>query len=182
MARRCGTCLIDIEHKRIDAGYCSRPCRNVQWLKDNAEHVRQRDRASYAADPTRKRASAIAYASRNKEARAAYAKNYRDNHSDRRRAVHDVRFDRIHGNPGYVPFDAADWEKLKRQYNNLCAYCKTPSSKTLEKDHVIPLAKGGRHAIANILPACNSCNSRKSALFLAEWRLRDLKAAAKLAA
>lgn len=30
-------------------------------------------------------------------------------------------------------------------------------------DHVKPLAKGGPHILANIRPACVSCNSRKHA-------------------
>ena len=39
-------------------------------------------------------------------------------------------------------------------------------------DHVVPVAKGGRHALANILPACGDCNAHKSDLLLVEWKQR----------
>lgn len=38
-------------------------------------------------------------------------------------------------------------------------------------DHVIPLARGGRHGIGNVLPACQPCNSSKGARLLAEWNV-----------
>jgi hypothetical protein len=40
-------------------------------------------------------------------------------------------------------------------------------------DHVIPLAKGGRHTIGNVLPVCGYCNSTKHSLLLVVWRLRN---------
>ncbi|WP_306317623.1 MULTISPECIES: HNH endonuclease [unclassified Streptomyces] len=39
-------------------------------------------------------------------------------------------------------------------------------------DHVIPLSKGGRHAIGNLMPACMPCNMSKSASFLSVWRAK----------
>lgn len=74
-------------------------------------------------------------------------------------------------NPGFVPFGEAEWQKLQRQYGYRCAYCSVRPGK-LEKDHVVPLARGGRHAIANILPACKTCNISKYDSLLVEWRLR----------
>lgn len=69
---------------------------------------------------------------------------------------------------GYCPFGDAEWQKLLNRFNHRCAYCGAAGS--MEKDHVIPLIRGGRHAIANILPACANCNRRKGALLLVEWR------------
>lgn len=39
-------------------------------------------------------------------------------------------------------------------------------------DHVIPVVRGGRHAIGNILPACAACNGSKHAALLVVWRHR----------
>lgn len=45
-------------------------------------------------------------------------------------------------------------------------------------DHVKPLSKGGWHALANIRPACTSCNSKKNAMWFGVHELdRFMKAA-----
>lgn len=61
-----------------------------------------------------------------------------------------------------------DWDRLVARYGGLCAYCRTrPWS---HQDHVIPIARGGRFAIGNLLPACASCNGSKGSKLLVEWR------------
>lgn len=47
-----------------------------------------------------------------------------------------------------------------------CAYC---GGNFDHVDHVIPLAKGGYHCLANLRPACESCNCSKSSKKLNEW-------------
>ena len=62
--------------------------------------------------------------------------------------------------------------------NKPCAYCGQPAD-TL--DHILPLVRGGTNYEGNLVPACRSCNSSKSARTIIEWRtgkqprtLRDL--------
>ncbi|TGB13887.1 HNH endonuclease [Streptomyces sp. MZ04] len=55
-------------------------------------------------------------------------------------------------------------------YSHRCAYCGIPGDLTV--DHVIPISRGGRHAIGNLVPACLTCNLTKNVMFLVEWRLR----------
>jgi predicted nucleic acid-binding Zn ribbon protein len=64
-----------------------------------------------------------------------------------------------------------DWIRLVRRYNGLCAYCQNAAG--VEVDHVIPVSRGGRHTIGNVLPACPSCNRRKHARTVMEWRMAD---------
>lgn len=45
------------------------------------------------------------------------------------------------------------------QFNNTCAYCG--SNDHLIVEHFIPRAKGGPHALGNLLPACQQCNISK---------------------
>lgn len=54
---------------------------------------------------------------------------------------------------------AAEWQEILTRYNDCCAYCG--ESARLTMDHVTPLSKGGKHEAANIVPACQPCNSAK---------------------
>jgi 5-methylcytosine-specific restriction endonuclease McrA len=62
-----------------------------------------------------------------------------------------------------------DWRRLVDRYRGCCAYCGA-SDKPLTREHIIPLARGGRHSIGNILPVCGSCNYSKADRLLIEWR------------
>jgi 5-methylcytosine-specific restriction endonuclease McrA len=55
-----------------------------------------------------------------------------------------------------------EWLAKVAEFNRRCVYCKQefPVGK-LTMDHVLPVLKGGLHVIANIVPACLGCNSRK---------------------
>lgn len=62
-----------------------------------------------------------------------------------------------------------DLGRLVLRFRGLCAYCaERPHA---HFDHVIPLARGGRHAIGNLMPSCATCNLSKGSKLLAEWRL-----------
>ena len=65
-----------------------------------------------------------------------------------------------------------DWRRLVGRYGGRCAYCDGPNGTTV--DHVVPIIRGGRHSIGNVLPACKSCNSSKKHLLLIDWRTRIL--------
>mgnify|MGYP001598666048 FL=1 len=54
----------------------------------------------------------------------------------------------------------AQWEFLKKLYSYRCVYCGGKPQR-LTKDHLTPLVYGGAHTMANIVPACGLCNSRK---------------------
>ena len=62
-----------------------------------------------------------------------------------------------------------DWARLVARYDGLCAYCRECPWE--HRDHVIPLSRGGRESIGNLLPACGGCNVRKKAKLLIEWRV-----------
>ena len=64
----------------------------------------------------------------------------------------------------------SDWLQLCRRFGERCAYCGDVAKLTI--DHVVPITRGGRHSIGNLLPACRSCNASKNNRFLVEWRGR----------
>ena len=63
---------------------------------------------------------------------------------------------------------AAQWRELVARYEGRCAYCGTLTKMTM--DHRTSLRRGGRHEIANVLPACKVCNSRKGTMSEEEFR------------
>jgi 5-methylcytosine-specific restriction endonuclease McrA len=119
------------------------------------ERERQRGRRAYAKDP-RRRQYARNWQRQNKGRHAEYV---RVSQAKRRAAKN--------GGDGVT---AAQWRALVAEHNGRCAYrgCEGP----LTMDHRLPLARGGKHEIANILPACRPCNSEKGTLTEEEFRER----------
>ena len=88
----------------------------------------------------------------------AYRRYHRDKSKRRKaeiRRLHAVRF-----RPGEI-------EQRFGQFGHSCAYCG--SSGDLHIEHFIPIAKGGPHAIGNIVPACQSCNYSKRDYDPEDW-------------
>ena len=82
-----------------------------------------------------------------------------------RRAYHidanHLRRARKAGNGGVVA--AAEMKTLP----DFCVYCF--AEEDLSVEHLVPIAKGGRHVIENLTRACLSCNTSKGAKALEEW-------------
>ena len=53
----------------------------------------------------------------------------------------------------------AQWIALKRAWGG-CAYCGAVDT-PLQRDCVLALSRGGRYTLANVVPACRSCNTSK---------------------
>lgn len=73
--------------------------------------------------------------------------------------------------------DAADndltpleWSEIRAAWGG-CAYCGATGS-PLQKDCVLPLSRGGRYTVENIVPACRSCNASKSNDEVTGWLRR----------
>lgn len=137
---RCGTIFTP---KQSASLFCSRLCSR---------------RVTYARYRTQRVAAAAAWARANPEMRRAIAAQYKA----ARRAWEQL-------NPDSVGVDSREWRKLVRRYRHRCAYCGGNDG-GLHMDHVIPLSRGGRHAIGNVLPACQGCNLSKGAKLVAEWK------------
>ena len=64
-----------------------------------------------------------------------------------------------------------EWKECVIFFGGQCAYCGcTPrKGKSLTRDHLKPVAAGGKTVQSNIIPACESCNSSKGAADFKEW-------------
>jgi 5-methylcytosine-specific restriction endonuclease McrA len=73
--------------------------------------------------------------------------------------------------------DAADndltttqWALIRAAWGG-CAYCGSADA-ALQRDCVLPLSRGGRYTVENIVPACRSCNASKSNGEVTSWMRR----------
>lgn len=148
-SRRCENCgkCIGPERRR-DARFCNRKC-----LEDyRGAHV---DRSAYRKSTQEKR---TAYTREWRKANPASVRQ-----SKFKRRAHELR----------GSFSSQDWHRLLSRYGHKCAYCSNDGEMTV--DHVVPLSRGGTNTIGNILPACRSCNGRKHARFITEWKLSEAR-------
>ncbi|MGW2223795.1 HNH endonuclease [Streptomyces formicae] len=141
--RPCQRCSTVFKPKQSTSVFCSRLCSR---------------RVSYARYRPQRVAAAVAWARANPELRRAIAAQYKAT----RRAWEQL-------NPDSVGVDSREWRGLVRRYRHCCAYCGGNEG-GIHMDHVIPLSRGGRHAIGNVLPACQSCNLTKGAKLVVEWK------------
>ena len=64
----------------------------------------------------------------------------------------------------------AQWAALKEAWNG-CAYCGADET-ALQKDCVLPISRGGRYTVDNVVPACRSCNASKCNAEVTTWMRR----------
>jgi len=52
--------------------------------------------------------------------------------------------------------------ELFRRDQHICLYCgKHTTDKKLTRDHIVPVAQGGKDSWSNVITACKKCNTRK---------------------
>lgn len=62
---------------------------------------------------------------------------------------------------------AKQWETIKQDFNNKCAYCG--EEKPLAHEHFIPIYNKGEYTINNIIPSCKACNTSKFSNKFEDW-------------
>jgi 5-methylcytosine-specific restriction endonuclease McrA len=64
----------------------------------------------------------------------------------------------------------AQWSALRDAWGG-CAYCGATGT-PLQRDCVLPLSRGGRYTLDNVVPACRSCNTSKCNDEITGWMRR----------
>lgn len=158
--------------------------RQTKWKRDNAERYQASYRAYRERTREHRRAVQRAWAEANREAHAAYnaayGRRWRAENPDRARLGVQNRLRRQRNHPDFVKVSFRDWNRTINRYQGRCAYCGAKPD-ALQMDHVVPISRGGRHGIGNIVPACRACNASKGSKFLAVWRYKYLPLARRLA-
>lgn len=160
---------------------------NKKWREKNREHSRQYS-ARYNAENTEKRKvyrvnnrdkyakNAALYRARHPERVKYYTRKWRDKNPANMRAMWQRRRARIAGAAGTHTAD--EISKLFEKQRHKCYYChkklinpftKEGKGEIAHLDHVIPLDRGGRNDIGNLVWACQYCNSSKCNKLPHEW-------------
>jgi 5-methylcytosine-specific restriction endonuclease McrA len=179
--RTCPVCAGPIQG-RSDKRQCSPECkREAKRAYDRDHHVKNRDRKIQVAcewqrvNAERKQAYDAEYRERTRERRLALKRE----HSRRVTAAHDpelmlsrrlstrARAARLRATSSAVT--VRDITRLAHRQQGLCAYCGN-HMEAPEIEHVLPIVRGGRHSIGNIVLACRPCNRGKSHRTVMEWR------------
>lgn len=71
-----------------------------------------------------------------------------------------------------VAHDLTDeqWTSLREAWGG-CAYCGRTDG-PMQRDCVLPISRGGRYTLANVVPACASCNASKCHSEVTGWLRR----------
>lgn len=146
---RCGEA---VKKTRKDRKYCSLYCAYRSRSDYQKEYyLKNKDKITVR--------SARVYA-RNRETRRVSHRlwNIEDNYVQKTRSV-ILRLKKL-GLDTPVELTREEWVQIKSKYKGKCYYCgQLCPHPTFE--HVIPLARGGRHSAANVVPSCLPCNLRK---------------------
>lgn len=131
------------------------------YQESNAEELNSRKREQYWENPQKFRDRVNAAYQKNPEKIKSSVLDYRSRNPAKISELRQRHRARLHDAP-IVDLTRQEWETIKRMFNYRCAYCgKKP--KQLTKDHITALSQGGGHTLTNIVPACQSCNSKKRA-------------------
>ena len=156
--RVCARCGVDIEHRDKRSRHCSNLCRNRDYegsvigtaracLHCGSEFAPSKNPQIYCSKQCRARADLI----RN---RPEHNRRNAERRARERAAVVEGDFTRED------VFDRDGW---------ICQLCLAPIDWRLSGrgrfapalDHVVPLSKGGRHALDNVQASHSGCNARK---------------------
>lgn len=160
----------DATHADENAAYRSANKERIRegkaaWYQENREEILARVKAYSEENKDAILAYQADYYERNSEVVKARVAAYQAAHPEKKAHLENRRRARKAGNGGSHTLE----ERLEKfaQLGNICFYCG--EAKKLTHDHAIPLSRGGTDDIDNILPACQSCNSKKSALTAEEY-------------
>lgn len=128
---------------------------------NRAEEVRAQDRQRNQSDQRRewRRLYRRAYYERRKTELQAYNREWMRKHREQMAHYGQIYRSRKAALPHSLT--RTQWVEILEEYGHRCAYCGK-EGKQFHKEHKIPVSRGGGYTRDNIVPACGSCNSRKS--------------------
>lgn len=110
------------------------------------------------------------YNKENADRQKEWHKNWVENNRERYAEIGSQSVQRRLARKRKLPATLTDkeWIRVLKHFGNKCAYCGCEADK-LEKEHFVPLSKGGEYSKENILPSCLRCNRNKSDHNFFDW-------------
>lgn len=155
------------------------------WAEKNKRKLAEYQRQWQADNRSKCVAYAKAWVARNPERAAEIWKSWDAKHPEKRRQI-GASFRKRHPEVGIrsnvirrlrvgdlKKYDALI-DRMVREVAALemvcCSYCKKVIIGKYHFDHVVPIARGGKHVRENLVVACVSCNLSKGPKLLTEWK------------
>jgi 5-methylcytosine-specific restriction endonuclease McrA len=148
---------------------CKDACRayNQAYYRKHQKRIKAASRAYYAADPERGRERVLARNNANREAKRENDRAYYAANRERWKGYKQRRIALKKSHPYASYTTGARINARFAFHGHRCRWCGAGGE--LHADHAVPLARGGCHLPANIVPACARCNRAKSDSPLSEW-------------
>ena len=146
----------------------------AKYYRRHREEVLAKNALRYALN----RAKILAYFAdlyqRDRDRILARCAKYRAEHPDKRQALNSAWWKANPGktaqynfkrrssirNAAICDFTDEEWDILQQVFDFRCVYCGEKAE--LTRDHLTPVSQGGNHTLHNILPGCQTCNSKKN--------------------
>lgn len=154
-----------------EATKASRKVQRAAYYRANRERILREVKLYTEANYDKVLAYHAEHYATNRDKIKANVAAYRKANPQRKQYHENTRRVRKRNNGGSHTF-----EELRAKFDalgNVCFYCGNGGP--LAIDHDIPISRGGSDDIENILPACKTCNSRKSALTAKEFIAREAR-------
>lgn len=153
-------------YKNVEASRAKVKLRSEIYRERHKDRLAVERRAKYREDPTVILSAAARWRKNHPDRARQSSLNWHAKNPDRA-AHYEANRRALKRGGGQTKISPQEWILKQQEYDFRCAYCFALTK--LTRDHVVPLAKGGKHTIGNIVPACITCNSSKSKTELLEW-------------
>ena len=137
--------------------------KHEQYRENNREQLKENQRRYRKDYPERARGCCKKYYENNSESLKKSVKEYSKTENGKANNQRKSTKRRVREKEIINTLTAKEWIDILSEYNYQCVYCGVKFNKNIkpERDHVIPISKGGNNIKENIVPACRSCNSIK---------------------
>ena len=135
-----------------------------EWYTKNRETVLKQQKQYYIDNKEKRGKYTKRWGENNPERLKEYAKQWRKTENGKA-SIQRGQFKRHAIEKEIInTLTANEWADILEQHNNRCAYCGVEFGffNRPEREHVMPISKGGNNTKENVVPACRSCNAKKN--------------------